>query len=52
MTKSSEAKPKSEGSYMDAEHHSKMKDEMKSFKGESAEMSHKRPSRKILRKHQ
>ena len=43
---------KSGGGHMSSEHRAKMQSDMQGFKGESAEMSHKRPMRKILRRHQ
>lgn len=55
------AKPKGEANtapsgvikqYMGPEHRAQMKDDIKQFTGESAEMSYQRPARKILRHHQ
>lgn len=43
---------KRSGGNMSPEHRAKMQSDMQEFKGESAEMSHKRTTRKILRKHQ
>jgi hypothetical protein len=38
--------------HMSAEHRAKMADDIKQFTGDSAEMSARRPTRKILRHHQ
>ena len=39
------------GAAMEEKHRAKMREDISKFKGASAEMSHRRPTRKVLRHH-